>query len=41
MIFNIIFAMMAISFAGFLVCLVAAAIKVLYEQWKNKDEIQR
>jgi hypothetical protein len=29
-----------VGFAGFLVCLVAAAIKTLYEGWKNKDEVQ-
>ena len=40
MIFDIIFASMAVGFAGFLVCLVAAGIKTLYEGWKNKDEIQ-
>ena len=41
MIFNIIFASMMVGFGGFLVCLVAAGIKTLYEQWRNKDEIQR
>ena len=40
MIFDILFATVAVSFVGFLVCLVAAAIKTLYEDWKNKDEVQ-
>jgi uncharacterized protein YciW len=39
MIFSIVALSMLVGFAGFLVCLVAAGIKVLYESWKNKDEV--